>query len=63
MSELKPCPFCGGEAFDCTDNSYGDGIIGCAQCEIEPTVFYITGNQDSHKKAIDIWNERIKEIT
>ncbi len=57
-NELKPCPFCGGEAYDCKDNSYGDGLIGCAQCEIEPTVSYMSGNKNERKKAINSWNQR-----
>tara|TARA_R110001599_G_scaffold100770_9_gene258156 strand:+ start:12224 stop:12448 length:225 start_codon:yes stop_codon:yes gene_type:complete len=55
---LLCCPFCGSEAYDCPDNSYGDGIIGCSQCEPEPTIAYMAGNKIEHEKAIKAWNKR-----
>lgn len=62
MSELKPCPFCGGEAVvekhswyeektkAFTDHSYG---IKCLGCFTEGFQFYKT-----EEKAIEAWNRR-----
>ena len=55
---LLDCPFCGSKAYDCTDNSYGTGIIGCGQCEPEPLVLYEAGNTEDKNKAIATWNKR-----
>ena len=44
MSELKPCPFCGGEA------STTDNTVGCDTCGA--MMFSAPGKQDDH------WNRR-----
>ena len=58
MSELKPCPFCGGEAEEgWGDNGegFGEYYIGCSndQCEIDPSITY-----DNKKSATEAWNTR-----
>jgi len=58
MSKLLDCPFCGNKAYDCPDDSYGNGIIGCGQCEPEPLVLYKAGNKQGRDKAIEHWNKR-----
>ena len=71
MTELKCCPFCGGEAFDCPDDSYGTGFIGCGgilngvyvNCVTEVWVSYESKNKDSRQEAVATWNTRIVEIT
>ena len=62
MSELKPCPFCGGKCF------VGEALIGGrffvngyhdGKCPIGKTVwcdFYRT-----EKECTDAWNRRVKE--
>lgn len=62
MSELKPCPFCGGEGVvGCAYGSvYGisdDWFIECAHCgttNISPTRGHAT-----EAEAIEAWNTRV----
>lgn len=51
MSELKPCPFCGGKAY-MKDNGNGHYSVACQDCFIE------TGNEKGKCKAIKEWNTR-----
>ena len=59
LVDLKPCPFCGGEAdviehlFHGLDSSYG---LQCKKCEAETYQFY-----RSEEKAIKAWNSRAGE--
>lgn len=54
MNELKPCPFCGGEA---KAFSFRDGatIVYCEDCEIETPMF------TAMKYAIKAWNRRAND--
>lgn len=54
MTELKPCPFCGGEVVLLPDDSYGHCGIGC-HCEAEPFVQKPVGQE---AEAIAAWNTR-----
>lgn len=63
MDELKPCPFCGGEADsnDYTTNkhmAFGEGWIGCRKCRVFMT--YVRGDYGK-RIAIRAWNRRAKE--
>ena len=59
MSELKPCPFCGGKAmiYGCTVDVFGIGpkdfTVYCYECRASVMHFYATENG-----AIDAWNRR-----
>lgn len=60
MAELKPCPFCGGEAktsFTTTDleNKFEFGWIGCQRCRC--FINYIN-NSRGLKEATEAWNRR-----
>jgi len=46
MTDLKPCPFCGGEAVE------GMSRIWCEKCGVE------TEREDDIEKAISVWNTR-----
>jgi hypothetical protein len=54
VSELKPCPFCGGEAtrdiiFEGGSN-YGGEIIGCKKCLASTRVFF-GGKEESAQRG------------
>lgn len=59
--KLKPCPFCGGEAYTYTC-SRGSGLLDvwlahCKKCGINiPTHIYKVC--ETEQEAVDIWNER-----
>ena len=50
MSELKPCPHCGGEAVPVTDLYFW--AVRCNGCGAE------CGNCKTEQEAIDAWNTR-----
>ena len=65
MNELKPCPFCGGEArllLNAKRKIYGKdeyrtGVVAC--CNVcEARMFY-----GSEKLAIEAWNRRVSDDT
>ena len=64
MIELKPCPFCGGDA-DEYEGDYGNGIY-CMMCGAmvgEPIhLEYRTTKRVSIDEAIEAWNTRAVEV-
>ena len=58
MTELKPCPFCNGEAHIHTNTGWGTAVvIECKNCgarfeEFEPSA------EKNLKTAIEKWNRR-----
>ena len=60
MAELKPCPFCGGEAglFEIKgiDNDLLAYVVGCMEdnCEIRPSI----QKELDKEVVIKIWNTR-----
>jgi hypothetical protein len=58
MAELKPCPFCGGEA-RVSDCGWGHCYVRCTntsgmKCPVRPITKYF----DRANKAIEAWNRR-----
>lgn len=55
MSELLPCPFCGGEAepFNPFDNADGTWCVLCSECASA------TGFEQTEAEAIAAWNTRV----
>jgi len=49
--ELKPCLFCGGEAFSMMDDQSNDVIV-CATCWAK------TDGKDTQDQVIAAWNRR-----
>lgn len=62
MDELKPCPFCGGEA-KLHQTTYGNNIAayvvwcGNRNCDVSPTTRY----RRFRKEAIEAWNRRAED--
>ena len=55
MTELKPCPCCGGKAaFEINDDRTGEIFIACRSCSISTDTF---GPCDK-AKAASVWNRR-----
>ena len=55
MTELKHCPFCGGEAS--TYVAYDDGYyVCCDECGCGLPVF------NTEQEAIEAWNKRVGEV-
>ena len=57
--ELKPCPFCGGEAQLVRDR-IGLWRVGCKKCNCMTTYQFDfgEGEEASQKKAVNVWNTR-----
>lgn len=49
MIELKPCPFCGGNAYIGNGRTW----VRCVECGAE------TGCYDTEEEAIEAWNRRV----
>ena len=59
MNELKPCPFCGGEAILGTwRDEYrrlNPSAVHCSVCHVETRIY------ERKKEAIEAWNRRVGE--
>ena len=77
-NELKPCPFCGGEAsITQTSKGYCSGEfsagyeVGCSSCRIRfrGTSYFVIKNGtpvvsvDGYKECIAAWNRRVSDGT
>ena len=62
MAELKPCPFCGGEAV-LSHNYTGNGhsYIECTNCKIHSPWFAREFDSSSDQNAINYWNRRAED--
>lgn len=62
MPELKPCPFCGGEAYTCyAINDYNRWGVSCRGCGCTVEVEEWKGITDTSEQAIEAWNKRVGE--
>lgn len=57
MPELKPCPFCGGEAILLEDWKDGNFIVGCANNDCIARLSGIP-SFDNAEQAVKAWNTR-----
>ena len=57
MSELKPCPFCGGEART-SSKDYGDTHYWRVFCDTPSCAMCMTSVFHSEAEAIEAWNTR-----
>lgn len=61
MAELKPCPFCGGEAayIKEEDKEFGQvSSVYCENCGARGEFFLVSDSYCSKDKAIEAWNRR-----
>lgn len=56
MSELKPCPFCGGDYVQFIEYKAGYGTVGCGDCCFEYPDSQVTTYPKA--EAIEAWNTR-----
>lgn len=71
MTELKPCPFCGGEAYYRTPQhekgtAFDIMMIECKKCGASPYAVSVYENaSDSDKKTViaEYWNRRAENGT
>lgn len=60
--ELKPCPFCGGEAELEHDNiGYGYSYIRCTRCGLKSPSFIKAFDRASDNDAANYWNRRASD--
>lgn len=62
MSELKPCPFCGGEAqtnevvgMSNENPPFGWGWVGCQKCRV---FMQYNHGERGKRQAVEAWNRR-----
>ena len=56
MSDLLPCPFCGGDAY--TEIYIIEAAAGCRECQFKVTRGHRPYEYDGLPKAIAAWNRR-----
>lgn len=61
MTELKPCPFCGGKAYVSREDCYGElddyYMVHCDTCSLQ---FGFTKQFECEKQVTDAWNMRVE---
>jgi len=55
MTELKPCPFCGGEAEVWVSDVTDRAVIYCKVCDARIM-------KPNEREAIEAWNWRVSEV-
>ena len=62
MSELKPCPFCGGKAelshTDITSEYGRTSFVFCTKCTASGRMISVSPKYCSDECAIEAWNRR-----
>jgi Lar family restriction alleviation protein len=58
MSELKPCPFCGGEAHIAHQSAFTEGVIICDSCKAMVCFPWYKAETNFH--LAEAWNRRVE---
>lgn len=61
MSELKPCPFCGGlnqTIEECFNYTFSEAFVQCDSCGARSEIEDNVSPKKAKEKAIKIWNTR-----
>ena len=59
MAELKPCPFCGGEAaLEHSSEGRGYSYVRCKKCHVRGVSYCMKFDKSSYDEAIEAWNRR-----
>ena len=62
MTELKPCPFCGGEAaVRWTSFFSAEARVECGQCGCRTMFCKSNTSEDARRLAEMLWNRRVGE--
>ena len=57
--QLKPCPFCGGEAK--LDHLIKSSIVWCKDCRASTKSIEFSPEYSSDEKVIEAWNRRVND--
>ena len=66
MTELKPCPFCGGEAelkINSFHGSYKTVYVICKSCKTRTNNYGASIDYCAIDRAIELWNRRASNDT
>ena len=60
MTELKPCPFCGGKAVLSHKTEWDEkcSYVYCTTCSIRTAGVPVSSEYSSDEKAVKVWNRR-----
>lgn len=58
MEKLKPCPFCGGEAWIITGPLGRFSYVYCTECRAQGEPFEVRAEYCAKDEAIKAWNRR-----
>ena len=62
MIELKPCPFCNGEAEFTTNQGYDKNCyVRCKECSAKARVIDVCVDYAAKEKAAELWNARVND--
>jgi Lar family restriction alleviation protein len=64
MSDLKPCPFCGGKAVvNEGQTPWLRTFVECFDCHVCTCVYYKKDGKSPTYRAIAAWNRRVNEVS